>query len=143
MGCWWSPATSPGARHVLIPGVGAAKNLASQILAACTLPDVVIHLIEEPSTAYLRFCPAPLVVHGELPPAAFAALLARMDVVMYVSLTECSPGVLLEAIAAGVPCLTGPTTPIYDGDADLADLLIATKPDDPAAIRRTLSRAVS
>ena len=87
--------------HILIPGLGDVKNTAAQILAACVLPNVVVHLIDTPATAYLRACPAPVVVHGRLAAAPFAALLARVDVVMYVSLSECSPGVVLESAAAG------------------------------------------
>ena len=136
-------AARPDALHIFIPGLGESKNVATQLLAACALDGVIIHLVAESSVPYLRACPAPVLVHGELPAPDFAALLARMDVVMYVSLTECSPGVLLESIAAGVPCLTGPTSPIYDGDADLSDLLIVRAPDDPSAIRAALSRLIA
>jgi DNA polymerase/3'-5' exonuclease PolX len=43
-----------------IPGIGEAKNIAAQLLAACVLPGVVVHLTETPSTAYLRAGPAPV-----------------------------------------------------------------------------------
>ena len=139
-----SAAATGAARpvHILIPGIGDAKNQAAQILAACVLPDVVVHVIQAPTTAYLRACPAPLVVHGKLSAAAFAALLARMDVLSYISLTECSPGVVLESVAAGVPCLAGATSPIYASDTSLSEMLVVNAPDDPAAISAAFARVI-
>ena len=136
-------AAGAQAVHVLIPGTGGDyKNQAAQILAACVLSNVVVHLIEAPSTAYLRACPAPVIVHGKLSGPAFAALLSRMDVVSYVSLSECSPGVVLESLAAGVPCLSGPHSPIFTPDEALAQLLVVNATDDPAAISAALGNIV-
>jgi glycosyltransferase involved in cell wall biosynthesis len=44
--------------------------------------------------------------------STFVALVARLDLNLYISLSECFPMVVLESISNGVPCLVSPTTSV-------------------------------
>ena len=131
-------AREDGITHIGVLGSGKHKNLAAQVLAACFVPSAVVHVTEDPGTAYLSACTAPVIVHGSLPASQFRALLSVMDVNLYVSLSECFPAVPLESAAAGVPCLISPTSDVYGSDAALTSALVVDQPDNPEAIRDRL-----
>jgi hypothetical protein len=134
--------------HVgVLGGGGQHKNAAVQVLAACFLPGVVVHVSDPAVLAveYLQACTAPIVAHGaRLPPRQFRALLGSMDVNLHVSLSECFPGTVLESAAAGVPALVAPSSAVvYASDARLAAALVVPEPDNPAAIRAALERVIA
>lgn len=62
--------------------------------------------------------------------------LARMHINLYVTLSECAPMLPLESLAAGVPCLVGPTVQYWRENPLLQRLLVtpgADRPDELAA----------
>ena len=70
-----------------------------------------------------------------LPRAQFLAVLASLDLNLYVTNTECSPMVVLESSALGVPCIVGPAGDIFSGISDeLAGYLVEPAVDNPYAI---------
>ena len=122
---------------VLVSSSGFHKNVATQVLAACAIPNAVVHVTFRPALAYLRNCN--IVETKWLSHGRFLLEVARMDAVMYVSMTECYPMLVLEAISLGIPVVTSPTHHILDSDAVLSDALIVTEPDNPENIRATLA----
>jgi len=64
--------------------------------------------------------------------------LSKMDINLYVTLSECSPMLPLESISAGVPVLVGPTTTFFDSDPFLRQRLVAASPEDMGCIRTTV-----
>ena len=119
-------------------GEGSWRNILTQVLAACMLPGVVVHVLKMPTPAYLARCASPVEVHGFLPHTAFTHLLGCMDVNLYISVSECMPMVVLESLAVGVPCPTSPTSLVYAADAELEDTLVVVHYDNPAAIQAAL-----
>jgi alanyl-tRNA synthetase len=77
------------------------KNVATQVVAACAIPNVVVHVTFRPQVAYLRDCA--LIETGLLSHGRFLAEVARLDALLYATMTECYPMVVLEAAALGVP----------------------------------------
>lgn len=133
-----------GRRHIGVLGSGLLmKNILSQVLAACMLPGVVVHVLEAPGAAYLRRCASPVVAHGFLSHAAFTRVLARMDVSMYVSISECMPMVVLESLALGVPALTSSTSLVYAVDPLLEAALVVPNFDTPSALQTVLLGALA
>lgn len=125
-----------GKLHIGILGSGSlGKNVITQLAAACTLPDVVVHVLKlEHEASYLKLCKSEIVRHEAMDHATFRRLLAQMDVNLYASLHECQPMVALESIAAGVPCIISDTSTIYSYDAKLEKQLVCKQPDSADAI---------
>lgn len=67
---------------------------------------------------------------GPLPQSEMPAALARMHVNLYVTLSECAPMLPLESLAAGVPCLVGPSSTFFDDAPALRTHLVVSCPDD-------------
>jgi glycosyltransferase involved in cell wall biosynthesis len=88
-----------------------------------------------PGLAYLPLCAARIEVMGLLPHADFLQEMVRMDVLLYASLTECYPMLLLEGMAAGVPVVVSRTHRVLEGDAVLQQALVVEEPDSPDAVR--------
>ncbi|KAI3647398.1 hypothetical protein MP228_007619 [Amoeboaphelidium protococcarum] len=108
------------------------KNVLVQIVALCQFDYVIIHVLKKPSISYLQHCRAYIVEHGDsIPHYKFVELIRRMDVTMYVSLTEGFPMTVLESISVGVPALTSATSAIYSLDPYLHDALVVNEADSP------------
>ena len=115
------------------------KNAATQIVAACSVRGAVVHVTFLPAVAYLRGCD--IVVAGFLPHGRFLAEVSRMDVLSYVTLTECFPMLVLEAASAGVPVVVSRTHRIFESDPVLADALVVAEADTPSEIAVKLAGA--
>jgi glycosyltransferase involved in cell wall biosynthesis len=141
-------SASDGLLHIGVwaSSAGAWKNLGTQLLAACGLPNVVLHVMRSlmKAFAWMSSCRARVVVESAfLPHAAFLAKLARIDIVMYASLTECSPMVVVEAASLGVPALISRTHRLFEGPpgspADvIASALTVSEHDNPQAVQERL-----
>ena len=117
------------------------KNVATQVVAACAIPNVVVHVTFRPNIAYLKNCS--LVETGYLAHGLFLEEAARMDVLMYVSLTECYPMLVLEAITLGIPVVVSRTHHMLDLDAVLAKALTVDEADNPENIKYILTGAIA
>ena len=127
---------------ILVSSDGFHKNVGTQFVAACSVPNAVIHITMLPQFEYARRCAAPVVVTGLLPHAQFLQELVRMDIVMYVSLTECYPMLVVEAMSLGIPVVVSRTHHILDSDDLLRSSLVVDEADNPAAILAKLLEAV-
>jgi len=82
--------------------------------------------------------------YEQLPRPQFIALLASLDVNLYVTNTECSPMVVLECSALGVPCIVGPAGDIFSGISDeLAGYLVEPCVDNAYAIYVRMKRVLA
>jgi hypothetical protein len=133
-----------GLLHIglLVSSTEVHKNIATQLVAACAVPRAVVHVTALPPLAYLPLCAARIIVTGPLPHAQFLRELVRMDVLLYASLTECYPMLLLEGLAAGIPVVVSRTHRVLQGDAVLQQALVVEEPDSPDAVREKLVGAV-
>ncbi len=117
------------------------KNVATQLVAACSVEGAIVHVTFLPTIAYLKGCE--IVVTGFLSHSRFLSELSRMDVLSYVTLTECYPMIVLEAAAAGVPVVVSRTHHIFDSDPFLVSALAVAEADSPGAIAAKLSGAAA
>jgi glycosyltransferase involved in cell wall biosynthesis len=121
---------------------GWRKNLISQFLAfSGDTKFEIYHTNTDPVlTSLLDTFDVPNVkVHdGPFPHAQMVSWLSKMDINLYVTLSECSPMLPLESISMGVPVLVGPTTTFFDSDPFLRQRLVAASPEDMGCIRRTV-----
>jgi glycosyltransferase involved in cell wall biosynthesis len=68
--------------------------------------------------------------------------MAKMDLNLYVTLSECSPMTPLESISLGVPCIVGPTTTFFDDSPLLRSTLVVPSPEDIGSIKATVDAAL-
>lgn len=140
----YSERDAAGRQHIGVLGVGVLmKNIVSQVLAACMLPNVVVHVTEIPGAAYLQRCASPVVAHGFMDKPVFLHVLSRMDVVMYASISECMPMVVMEGLALGVPVITSPTSLVYAADPELESALVVPYYDNPSVLQAYLLKALA
>jgi SAM-dependent methyltransferase len=129
---------------VFIPvGAQLRKNPHTQLLGALLCKDVdEIHLTSKLDLQYLppsALNGVTLKLHDGLSREATRRLMAQANVVLYATISECAPMVVLESLAAGVPCLTGNNHGLFDGIAELARHLIVSRTDDPWSIAAAIS----
>lgn len=120
------------------------KNFHNQLAAACILDGVVIHttIIPHDSRALFSSCVAVIVEHGWLPHHVVPQFLGMMDINMYASLTECFPMVVLQSLAAGVPCIVSNTSAVYTTSRMFSSKLVVDAHEDVDALNRVLSDAL-
>ena len=138
-------SASDGLLHIgVLAGTdGKHKNAIAQLVAACTLPGAVVHVTALPDIQYLRFCQAQIVETGLLPHDQFIVEVTKMDVLLYVSLVECFPMLVLESAAAGIPILVSRTHHIFDSDPVLDRALVVREADSPSEISQRLAALTS
>ncbi len=64
-----------------------------------------------------------------LPEGELRERMGRTHVSLYVTQSECAPMLPFESMAAGVPCLIGPTSHLFEDDPELAERLVVPYPD--------------
>ena len=79
---------------------------------------------------------------GAIPQAGMPRALARMHVNLYVTMSECAPMLPLESLAAGAPCLLGPTSHYFEDEPWLHSHLVVPSPDRAEVIAEYIRRAL-
>ncbi|MBK9120277.1 MAG: hypothetical protein IPM18_11850 [Phycisphaerales bacterium] len=77
-----------------------------------------------------------------IPAADLAAGLRRTHLTLYVTFFECCPMLPLESFQAGIPCLIGPSSHLFEDDPYLAERLVVRYPDRAEVIARYAQRAL-
>lgn len=72
----------------------------------------------------------------------FLKRLSSRELISYISFTESSPLVPLEALNNGVICLTGNTHHYFESDYRLHSFLVVSRPDDPISISHAIDNAL-
>ncbi|MCE2594047.1 glycosyltransferase [Motilimonas cestriensis] len=78
------------------------------------------------------------IVDSSMSNEKFVSLLNDMDLVLYITNTECSPMIALESCSVGTPCLVGPAGNIYKGNDFLEKHLVVNEVDNPTAINKRI-----
>lgn len=131
----------------MIGRLTAEKNVLATIDAISSLPDVRLRLAGDgPFRARVvqraTRAGVDLELLGAVPHGAIPGLLADTDLFLIPSLFEGHPKALLEAMAAGVPCVAAPSPGIADLMQDGVSGYVAAG-SDPASIRAAVSRALA
>ena len=96
----------------------------------------------ERAQEFTRYFGLNATVQEPIPQAQMPAALARMHLNLYVTLSECSPMLPLESLAAGAPCLFGPTSHLFEDDDYLHSRLVVQYPDRALVIARYIEQAL-
>ena len=76
------------------------------------------------------------------PQTEMPAALAQMHLNLYVTLSECAPMLPLESLAAGVPCLIGPSSHLFEDHPYLHSRLVVPYPDRSDIIAQYIKKAL-
>lgn len=112
------------------------KNLHTQVMAALAMPHTTVHVLDGEPFAYLLNGHRIAGHGGHLSHPDYIAVLAQMDVNLYLAFSESWGNVITESLALGVPCLATANNGIYDWDHALRDRLVVADYDDTQAIAR-------
>ncbi len=77
-----------------------------------------------------------------IPQKKMPEALSQMHLNLYVTLSECSPMLPLESLAAGVPCLLGPNSHLFEDNAYLHSRLVVPYPDRSDVIAEMIEQAL-
>lgn len=119
------------------------KNNHTQVLAALLSPEISRAVALDLDLSYLpENCEAlqKLELVSSLTREETMDHVANANVVIYVTLSECAPMIVLESLTAGTPCITGATHGLFDGYPFLEKNLIVRVEDDVEAIVRGIHR---
>ncbi|MCX7014987.1 MAG: methyltransferase domain-containing protein [Candidatus Sumerlaeota bacterium] len=86
--------------------------------------------------------PGKAVSDGLLPHARLLDEIRRTHLSLYVTFTECCPMLPLESLSVGVPCLTGPTSHLFEDHDYLHQRLVVPYPDRAEIIARHIRVAL-
>lgn len=116
------------------------KNPFPQLLAIGSISgcELVTNLALEKEKKWITEKIKLVELNGNLNNKKFVELLSQLHVVSYVTNTECSPMIALEAVSVGTPCIVGPAGNIYKGNKKLEHYLVEPEVDNPKAIRERL-----
>ena len=67
--------------------------------------------------------------------------MAKNDIILYVTFSECAPIIPLESLELGVPCITGNNHHYFEG-TDLEEYLVVDKADDVNAIAEAIQNCL-
>ena len=118
------------------PMLAAAKLIPGSTIRGSNLParaSEVIDFLGLPGDAWVR---------AVLPLKQLRDAMRKTHVSLYVTFSECCPMVPLESLSVGVPCLTGPTSHLFEDNEYLHDRLVVPYPDRADVIARHIRGTV-
>lgn len=121
------------------------KNTFNQLSAISLIPNAIVDIAPE-SKLTTNFCNLMNIEIKEknlkyMPRQKLLDRMAKNDVNMYVTFTECSPVLPLESLELGVPCVTGNNHHYFKG-SKLYDYLVVKSEDDINEIANKANEAV-
>ena len=121
------------------------KNTFNQLSAISLIPNAIVDISPE-SKLTTNFCNLMNIEIKEknlkyMPRQKLLDRMAKNDVNMYVTFTECSPVLPLESLELGVPCVTGNNHHYFKG-SKLYDYLVVKSEDDINEIANKANEAV-
>lgn len=122
------------------------KNPYAMLAAASMVPGACLHVRGQDDERIRDFAEL-FSIHmasneGPLAMDAVKGAMSRMHLNLYVTLSECSPMTPLESLAAGVPCLIGPNSHLFEDHRVLFDTLVVPFPDRSVVIHEHMERAL-
>ena len=118
------------------------KNTITQLLAACLVKGAIVHVTIVPNIVYLKNN-CEIVETGVFHHSRFLFEMSRMDIIMYVTLTEAYPMMLLESSSLGIPVIVSRTHHVFDVDPVLSSMLVVSENDNPDEISKKISVAIA
>lgn len=111
------------------------KNIHSQVLAALSVPNSEVHVLDKKKFNYIPDQHRIIGYDGYLENEHFVKVLGRMDVNLYLAYSESWGNVITESLTQGVPCLSTINSGIFDFSEELKEALVVQDYDNISAIR--------
>ncbi len=120
------------------------KNMYTQIAAVSLIDKAVIDMVPLNDDAISFANKLGVEIQGVKTPLSRIDLIKRMakvDIVSYVTLSECSPMLPLESMEMGVPCLSG-NNHHYFKENELEKYIIVNEEDNPLVIKEKIVKCL-
>lgn len=116
------------------------RNITNQVIGSLMVKNSQIHVNE--ITNHFFIDQDRVEVHGILPKDEFLKLYKKLDLTLYVSMTECFPMVAIESMQYGVPCLVSDTSDVYAFNPKLKSWLTVSTIDSPIGISKKIEEVI-
>lgn len=129
--------SSPRKVGIFIAGMNFRKNVFNQYAASRLIHNA--HLTISPSDSYVEYVLKHFNINATrinkpMPRDELFELIKEMDLVLYVTLSECAPMLPLECLELGVPCLIGANNHYFSNFPELYKFLVVEEMDNPVKI---------
>ncbi len=132
---------------IWIAGHNPLKTPHAMLAAAAMTPDCRLHFAGLPERAreVIKSCEISVAESwpGPLPKRDLLKAIRRTHLTLYVTLSECCPMLPLESLSAGVPCLIGPTSHLFEDHHYLFERLVVPFPERADVIAEHIARAAA
>lgn len=116
------------------------RNITNQVIGALSVKNTEVHVNEISDHFFID--KTRVTVHGILPRDEFLKLYKKLDVSLYISMTECFPMVAIESMQHGVPCLVSDTSDVYAFNPKLKSWLTVSTIDSPIGISKKINEVI-
>jgi hypothetical protein len=121
------------------------KNPYAMIAAVAMISNASLIMVgqEERALEFAKFIGIKNCI--QKPPIQYGLMskyLSKMHLNLYVTLSECTPMLPLESLAAGVPCLIGPNSHLFEDNKYLHSRMVVTYPDRSDIIAEMIKQAL-
>lgn len=116
------------------------RNITNQVVGALMVKNTKLHVNEMANHFFLD--KTRIKVYGILPKPEFLKIYKKIDINMYVSMTDCFPMVVIESMQNGIPCLVSDTSDVYGFSPKLKKWLTVSTIDGPIGIAKKLQEVI-
>ncbi len=116
------------------------RNITNQVIGALMIKSSKVHVNEISNHFFIN--KERLDIHGILPKDEFLKLYKKLDLTLYISMTECFPMVAIESMQYGVPCLLSDTSDVYSFSPKLKSWLTVSTIDSPIGISKKIKEVI-
>lgn len=116
------------------------RNITNQVIGALMVDNSTVHVNEVSKHFFID--ESRIKVHGILPKDEFLKLYSKLDINMYISMTDCFPMVLIESMQYGIPCLSSDTSDVYSYSQKLKKWLTVSTIDGPIGISKKINEVI-
>ena len=116
------------------------RNITNQVIGALMVKSTEVHVNEISDHFFLD--KTRITVYGILPKDEFLKLYQKLDINLYISMTECFPMAVIESMQYGIPCLVSDTSDVYSFNPKLKTWLTASTIDSPIGISKKINEVI-
>ena len=117
------------------------RNITNQVIGALSVQHTEIHVNEISDHFFID--KNRVTVHGIVPRDEFLKLYKKLDINLYISMTECFPMVAIESMQYGIPCLVSDTSDVYAFNSKLKSWLTVSTIDSPIGISKKIKEVIN
>lgn len=116
------------------------RNITNQAIGALMVSNTKLHVNEISDHFFLD--KKRIKAYGILPKEEFLKIYNKIDINMYISMTDCFPMVVIESMQYGIPCLVSDTSDVYNFSPKLKKWLTVSTIDGPIGISKKIKEVI-